>query len=418
MAGKFGLPYLELIDENDHEGMQVLFKTCVRMFRVDIGELDAKFEIGLIGKTTAMVTDTLVEIHSKVKPALTAITLTTDVLQLMALNFSVDSIPWKESVMQEVFPIFLFKFDIPFQDFLTVLWMVLVWIFVGVLPLIPVGDGHCLFQWIESKLPTMEIQQERMAFTDVPLANEDAAFEQETIEVEKMPIGLRLLKYCRVVLMIVTWSCARILFLPLFRVMLTTVDCTNTANGLVLDRDPSVLCWQGDHLAEGIFCLIGMVVLLFVAIRLLAVQGLIQLTYKDENEEFLWFSTRLDNINLRGMTTFSKCSLVYDRVMIVTKIVVVLVSVLFTSIGILLVIVFTVCSIALLAAIVRDWPFFGEWVNSALGAGLSSVLWTNILALVVVIVNDSTQDAPVIVWVVGVVVVFLLTVAVMQKVQN
>ena len=72
-----------------------------------------------------------------------------------------------------------------------------------------------------------------------------------------------------------SWLSATILFLPVANVLATSVDCTYPLPGVdgdvILDIDPSLVCWTGYHVAISLVSLIASLTFLPLALRCVCV---------------------------------------------------------------------------------------------------------------------------------------------------
>jgi len=192
-------------------------------------------------------------------------------------------------------------------------------------------------------------------------------------------------------------------FVPTVRTLLSTAHCIDdpTHPGKqVLALNTQIPCWEGGHAVLFIVALIMFILFLVWALRIGRLGGAVNKTYEstanDNNLAFQYFSWKGDKPDtfFPPRHIFSRRSVTYLFFFLILKGVLVAFAI-FSTDSTLIVSIFLALSVVMMA--VRFiWPPFWSlkvnYLNAALGI---AVVWTNALALAVVIINDpSESDIP------------------------
>jgi len=175
-----------------------------------------------------------------------------------------------------------------------------------------------------------------------------------------------------------------ILFLPITKVFISAFICTQVGNEIVLNEDNNIICFQNLHIIYMICAAIALIIYIPTAILLRPIWQVLQ-----------------EKLDIR-----------YKAIFLVTNMQIILIYVLLTSIitlsWVYLLISFAAISILIILQFTLK-PCNLEKINYWKKISLICIMWTVVCSLIALLLNDTTNIWPAIIYYVGIVIILLLS---------
>jgi len=191
-------------------------------------------------------------------------------------------------------------------------------------------------------------------------------------------------------------------FVPTIRILLSVANCVSDPvnGGQYLAAQDGIKCWVGGHAILFIVAVVLFVAFVYWALRIGRLGGAVNKTYEstanENNLPFLYFNWKDDrpDTNFPPRHVFSRRSVTYLLAFLIFKGLLVAFAVFSTNAKLIVSIFLAISCIMMMFRFIFP-PFWNLHVNCLNAAFGIAVVWTNALALAVVVIDDpSKSDIP------------------------
>eukprot|EP00050_Salpingoeca_kvevrii_P019777 m.90459 g.90459 ORF g.90459 m.90459 type:complete len:947 (+) comp8567_c0_seq3:90-2930(+) len=180
------------------------------------------------------------------------------------------------------------------------------------------------------------------------------------------------------------WASSQVLFIPFSRTLLSVWLCNADSQ---LERDSTIRCWGGEHLAMVVAGTLGLILLLVITLRLSFVNGDLS-----RIAVYFWKSWSFDRPFVGKIHLLSRRSAALNRAQVLVSSVMLAFSIFADDSSLVASISFLIASLFLAGCTFFVPPFWSDAINMLRLTTLSAVVWTNVSAIVVSRENNETNQ--------------------------